>query len=106
MSSLYNFKFSNYTKDEVIAKYEEVLYSRENQVTDLSMELGSVQAQLGKTEDLNETLNKELDRLNVLLKKKDYYLSEELKSKEWMFHQLQNKENECDELKLKVINNS
>ena len=102
-SSLYGYKFGNATKDEIIAKYELVLESRENQVGDLSMELGRVQEKLMKFEDRNEYLEKQVEIQSQLLKKKDFFLSQELQNKEIMFMRLQDKENEVDELKKKVV---
>lgn len=101
-SSLKNYNFREASKDEIIEKYEEVLDCRENQVTDLSAELGKMQEKIIKLEDRNEFLEKENEKLHSLLRKKDFYLTEELKNKEYMFMRLQDKEAECDELKLKV----
>lgn len=101
-SSLKNYNFDNNSKEDIILKYEEVLYSRENQVTELSMELGKVQEKLLKSEERIEYLENQLERLNNLISKKDFYLNEELKNKEVMFMRLQSKEIECDELKEKV----
>ena len=102
-SSLKNYNFKDSSSDDIILKYEEVLDCRENQVTDLSMELGKVQEKLLKFEERNEFLENELIKLNKLINKKDFYLNEELKNKEVMFMRLQSKEIENDELKEKVI---
>ena len=108
MSSLKYFDFTNHSQEEIINKYEEVLYSREIQVTDLSMELGKIQESNEKAEEKINFLEEENNKLTTLVKRKDYFLNEELKSKEVIFMKLQDKENECDELreKLRVLNSN
>ena len=41
-SSLKNYNFKGWTTEKIIEKYERVLGSRENQIEDLSSELGTV----------------------------------------------------------------
>jgi hypothetical protein len=41
-SSLKNYNFKGWTTEKIIEKYESVLASRENQIADLSSELGTV----------------------------------------------------------------
>ena len=41
MSSLSQYDFSSFSKDQIIDKYEKVLASREKQLQDLSMMIGS-----------------------------------------------------------------
>jgi hypothetical protein len=109
-SSLKLYNFSKLTKDEIIEKYEVVLESREIQVTDLSMELGKLQERTIKLEEKNEILEvdveklkKENEKLAIVLKKKDFFLNQELQNKEHMFMRLQDKETECDNLQSQVI---
>ncbi len=102
MSCLKHFDFTEFTKDEIISKYEEVLEGRENQVTDLSLELGKTQEKLESFEERIKLLEEENAKIQALLKKKDFFLNEELKSKEIIFMRLQDKENECDQLKVKL----
>jgi hypothetical protein len=45
-SSLSTFNFSSFTKDQIIDKYEKVLASREKQLQDLSMMIGSYNEKL------------------------------------------------------------
>jgi len=105
MSCLKHFDFTSFSKDEIINKYEEVLEGRENQVTDLSLELGKTQEKLENFEEKIKLLEEENVKLQALLKKKDFFLNEELKSKEIIFMRLQDKENECDQLKAKLQQN-
>lgn len=108
-SCLKSFNFENMSKDEIIDKYESVLESREIQITDLSMELGKVQEKNIKLEDKIEALAKEnsyykeeLNKLDLLLKKKDKFLAQELQNKEHMFMRIEEKELECDAIKKKL----
>jgi hypothetical protein len=108
-SSLKFYNFNKATKDEIIEKYEVVLESREIQVTDLSMELGKIEERSLKLEERNEILEndieklkKENEKLALVLKKKDFFLNQELQNKEHMFMRLQDKESECDNLQSQV----
>lgn len=47
-SSLQNIDFSDYTKEKVIEKYEEILLQREKQITELSYELGILNEKVSK----------------------------------------------------------
>lgn len=108
-SCLKSFNFENMTKDEIIEKYESVLESREIQITDLSMELGKVQEKNLKFEEKlefleneNKVLKEENSKLNIMVKKKDKFLTQELQNKEHMFMRIEEKELECDTLKKKI----
>ena len=108
-STLKNFKWGNMSEQEIINKYEDVLETREIQVTDLSMELGKLQEKTLKIEEKNEQiindfnlLKSENEKLALILKKKDFFLNQELQNKEHMFYRLQEKENECDLLNQKI----
>jgi len=47
-SSLQNIDFSEYTKEKVIEKYEEILLQREKQIIELSYELGILNEKVSK----------------------------------------------------------
>lgn len=47
-SSLQNIDFSEYTKEKVIEKYEEILIQREKQLLELSYELGILNEKVAK----------------------------------------------------------
>jgi phage shock protein A len=90
---------------EIISKYENVLASREAQLTQLTKEMGVLN---NRVNDLNakmininkqnlELINENNDLKQKLIKK-DKYLETELSSKEIMFMRLQNKEAEYDNL--------
>lgn len=47
-SSLQNIDFSDYTKEKVIEKYEQILIQREKQLLELSYELGILNEKVSK----------------------------------------------------------
>lgn len=51
-SSLQNIDFSEYTKEKVIEKYEEILIQREKQLLELSYELGILNEKVSKVKIL------------------------------------------------------
>ena len=104
-SSLKNIIASRMSPQEIISKYENVLASREAQLTQLTKEMGVLN---NRVNDLNakmininkqnlELINENNDLKQKLIKK-DKYLETELSSKEIMFMRLQNKEAEYDNL--------
>jgi len=102
MSSLKSFDFTSNTQEEIIQKYEEVLYSRENQIEDLTVELGKVQLRNESLDEKSIKLNEEIERLKEIIIKKEKIISEELTSKEYIFMRLQDKEREVDTLNEKL----
>ena len=104
-SSLKNIISSRMSPQEIISKYENVLASREAQLSQLTQEMGVLN---NRVNDLNakmininkqnlELINENNDLKQKLIKK-DKYLETELSSKEIMFMRLQNKEAEYDNL--------
>ena len=104
-SSLKNIISSRMSPQEIISKYENVLASREAQLTQLTKEMAVLN---NRVNDLNakmininkqnlELINENNDLKQKLIKK-DKYLETELSSKEIMFMRLQNKEIEYDNL--------
>ena len=104
-SSLKNIINSRMSPQEIISKYENVLASREAQLSQLTQEMGVLN---NRVNDLNakmininkqnlELINENNDLKQKLIKK-DKYLETELSSKEIMFMRLQNKEAEYDNL--------
>jgi len=51
-SSLQNIDFSQYTKEKVIEKYEEILMQREKQLVELSYELGILNEKVSKVKKI------------------------------------------------------
>ena len=104
-SSLKNIIFSGMSSQEIISKYENVLASREAQLTQLTKEMGvlnnrvnDLNAKMVNINKQNLELINENNDLKQKLIKKDKYLETELSSKEIMFMRLQNKEVEYDNL--------
>ena len=59
-SSLKSFDFKGWTSDKIIDKYEQILFCREKQIEDLSMEFGNVYKENSKQFDLLSTIQAEL----------------------------------------------
>ena len=100
-SSLKNFPFKGWTADQILEKYESVLASREKQITDLSIEMGSINDKINTLTDQVEQYKKENQILKESLTKKDEILKQELNNKEIMFIRLEKREKQIDELKKK-----
>ena len=101
-SSLKNINFDELTAEQIIKKYEEVLFSRENQVFELSSEVGQVNQKLETLKAKHQNCKEKNNQLHNIYKKKDLLLKQELENKEIMFMQLAKKEKECDEFQEKI----
>ena len=101
-SSLKNIKFDELTAEQIIKKYEEVLLSRENQLFELSSEVGQVNQKLEALKAKHQNCKEKNSQLHNIYKKKDILLKQELENKEIMFMQLAKKEKECDEFQAKI----
>ena len=100
-SSLKHFNFKGWTADQILEKYESVLASREKQITDLSIEMGSINDKLNILNEQVDNYKKENAQLKAALKKKESLLAQDLNNKEIMFIRLEKRENEYDKLKMK-----
>ena len=100
-SSLKHFNFKGWTADQILEKYESVLASREKQITDLSIEMGSINDKLNILNEQVENYKKENEQLKAAVKKKESLLAQDLNNKEIMFIRLEKRENEYDKLKMK-----
>jgi hypothetical protein len=69
-SSLRFFNFEGWTKEKIIEKYEHVLCSREKQITDLSIEIGSINDRLSLLSDKCKTFENENEMLKNRLQKR------------------------------------
>ena len=97
-SSLKNFNFKGWTADQILLKYENVLATREKQITDLSLEIGAVNDKINYLTDENARLQEENTIYKEKLAKKEKLLTQELNNKEIMFMKLDKSEKECDRL--------
>ena len=101
-SSLKNINFDELTAEQIIKKYEQVLHSRENQLFELSSEVGKVNQKLETLRARHENCVVKNNQLKTILQKKDTLLKQELDNKEIMFMQLTKKEKESDEFQAKI----
>lgn len=69
-SSLKFFNFNGWTNEKIIEKYETVLASREKQITDLSMEIGSINDKINFLTDKCKSLQEENEMLKNRLQKR------------------------------------
>jgi hypothetical protein len=69
-SSLKVFDFSAWTKEQAIEKYENVLYSREKQITDLTIEMGAVNEKINNLSEKCRQLEHENEILKYRLQKR------------------------------------
>ena len=101
-SSLKNINFDELTAEQIIKKYEQVLHSRENQLFELSAEVGKVNQKLENLRTRHENCIVKNNELKTKLQKKETLLKQELDNKEIMFMQLTKKEKELDEVEQKI----
>jgi len=73
VSSLKFFNFEGMNSDKIIQKYEHVLSSREKQITDLSVELGSINDKLNFLSDKCKKLEEENEMFKTRLQKRVIY---------------------------------
>ena len=100
-SSIKKFNFLGMTSNQIVKKYEKVLESRENQLTELSSEVGNMNEKLLIYSEKCTKLEEENKTLQLKIFKKSQTLKQELNNKEIMFHKLKKKEKEVEKLKKK-----
>jgi hypothetical protein len=69
-SSLKYFNFQNWPQEKILEKYETVLTSREKQITDLSIEIGSLNDKLAAIYEKSKILSEENEMLKNRLQKR------------------------------------
>jgi cell division protein FtsB len=69
-SCLKRFNFTGWSPKKIIERYENVLASREKQITDLSMEIGNLYEKNTFLSDKNKTLFDELELTREKLEKR------------------------------------
>lgn len=100
-SSIKKCDFLGMTSNQIVEKYEKVLESRENQLSELSSEVGNMNEKLLSYSELCTKLEEENKSLHLKILKKSQTLKQELNNKEIMFHKLKEKENEFEKLRKK-----
>ena len=101
-SSLKNNKFNGLTSEEIIKKYENVLFSREKQFNELSNEITKLTQTI---QNLVEKKNKSKynnDKLKEILENNEKILKQELSNKEIAFMKLTDLEHKYDDLQNKI----
>ena len=101
-SSLKNYNFEGMTTEEIINKYESVLSTREQQILDLTIEIGNANSQINKLSDEIEAYDKENAILLNKIQKIEKNITQELNNKEIMFTRLQEKESEVEFLQIQL----
>ena len=101
-SSLKNEQLNTLTAEEIIKKYEKVLASRENQVSELSCEIGKIHQKLDNLKNTYDNTIEKNKEYKTTLAEKEELIKKELNNKEILFMQLTHKEQECDEIKKKI----
>ena len=101
-SSLKNSKFKGLTPEQMIKKYEDVLFSREKQFYELSNEITKLTQTI---QNLVEKKNKSKyhnDKLKEILENNEKLLKQELSNKELAFMKLATLEHKYDDLQNKI----
>jgi chromosome segregation ATPase len=100
-SSIKNCDLRGMPSNQIVEKYEKVLESRENQLSELSSEVGNMNEKLLLYSEKCTKLEEENKSLHLKILKKSQTLKQELNNKEIMFHKLKEKENEFEKRKKK-----
>ena len=102
ISSLKNNKFKNWTAEQIIKKYEDVLFSREKQFYELSNEIGKLTQKIQFLVQKKEKSKYNNNILNDIFSKKQQLLKQELSNKEIVFMKLTDLEHKYDDLQNKI----
>ena len=102
ISSLKNNKFKNLTAEQIIKKYEDVLFSREKQFYELSNEIGKLTQKIQFLVQKKEKSKYNNNILNDIFSKKQQLLKQELSNKEIVFMKLTDLEHKYDDLQNKI----
>ena len=101
-SSLKNYNFEGMTTEEIINKYESVLSTREQQILDLTIEIGNANSEINKLSDEIESYDNENATLLNKIQKIEKNISQELNNKEIMLMRLQERESEVEFLQIQL----
>ena len=101
-SSLKNDKFKGLTSEDIIKKYEDVLFSREKQIKYMTKEIGKINKTIKSLKEKKEKSKYNNDTLKEALSKDESILKQELSNKEFLFMKLNNLENKYDDLQNKI----
>ena len=101
-SSLKNNKFEGLTAEQIIKKYEDVLFSREKQFFELSQEIGKLTQKVQNLVQRKEKSKYNNDILKDIFSKNEQRLKQELTNKEIVFMKLTLIEHKHDDLQNKI----
>ena len=101
-SSLKNEKFKGLTAEQIIQKYENVLFSREKQFYELSQEITKTTDKIQVLMKRKEKSKNNNDLLKEILTKNENLLKQELSNKEIAFMKLTDLEHKYDDLQNKI----
>ena len=101
-SSLKNNKFKGLTSEQIIKKYENVLFSREKQFYELSNEITKLTQKIQNLMKKKEKSKYNNDILKEIFSQKQQMLKQELSNKEIVFMKLTDLEHKYDDLQIKI----
>ena len=101
-SSLKNNKFKGLTAEQIIKKYENVLFSREKQFYELSNEITKLTQKIQNLMKKKEKSKYNNDILKEIFSQKQQMLKQELSNKEIVFMKLTDLEHKYDDLQIKI----
>jgi len=101
-SSLKNNKFKGLTAEQIIKKYENVLFSREKQFYELSNEITKLTQKIQNLMKKKEKSKYNNDILKDIFSQKQQILKQELSNKEIVFMKLTDLEHKYDDLQNKI----
>ena len=101
-SSLKNNKFKGLTSEQIIKKYENVLFSREKQFYELSNEITKLTQKIQNLMKKKEKSKYNNDILKDIFSQKQQILKQELSNKEIVFMKLTDLEHKYDDLQNKI----
>ena len=101
-SSLKNNKFKGLTSEQIIKKYENVLFSREKQFYELSNEITKLTQKIQNLMKKKEKSKYNNDLLKDIFSQKQQILKQELSNKEIVFMKLTDLEHKYDDLQNKI----
>ena len=101
-SSLKNNKFKGLTSEEIIKKYENVLFSREKQFYELSNEINKFTQTIQSLVEKKNKSKYNNDKLKEILENDEKILKQELSNKEISFMKLTDLEHKYDDLQNKI----
>ena len=101
-SSLKNNKFKGLTSEQIIKKYENVLFSREKQFYELSNEITKLTQKIQNLMKKKEKSKYNNDILKDIFSQKQQILKQELSNKEIVFMKLTDLEHKYDDLQIKI----